>query len=69
MSVQWWRTYENALARNEVKWRGFDEWVRTVKVSKLPYAEIPINREVKYEVPRPVVAARKTRAAPQFISR
>lgn len=26
-----------------------------MKVGELPYAEIPVNREVKYEVPRPAV--------------
>ena len=67
MSVQWWRTYENALARNEVKWRGFDAWVRTVKVSKLPYAEIPVNREVKYEVPRPAVPLEKLELLPNLL--
>ena len=66
-SVQWWRTYENALARNEVKWRGFDEWVRTVKISELPYAEIPVNREVKYEVPRPAVPLEKLELLPNLL--
>jgi hypothetical protein len=66
MAVQWWRTYENALARKEVKWRGFDEWVRTVKVSELPYAEIPINREVKYDVPRPAVPLDKLELLPNL---
>lgn len=66
MSVQWWRTYENALARKEVKWRGFDEWVRTVKVSELPYAEIPVNREVKYDVPRPAVPLEKLELLPNL---
>ena len=65
-SVQWWRTYENALARNEVKWRGFDEWVRTVKISELPYAEIPVNREVKYDVPRPAVPLDKLELLPNL---
>jgi hypothetical protein len=66
MAAQWWRTYENALARNEVKWRGFDEWVRSVKVSELPYAEIPVNREVKYEVPRPAVPLEKLELLPNL---
>jgi hypothetical protein len=66
MSVQWRRTYENAAARNEVKWRGFDEWVRTVKVGKLPYAEIPVNREVKYEVPRPAVPLERLELLPNL---
>ena len=65
-SVQWWRTYENALARNEVKWRGFDEWVRSVKVGELPYAEIPVNREVKYDVPRPAVPLDKLELLPNL---
>ena len=67
MSVQWWRTYENALARNEVKWRGFDEWVRNVKVRELPYAKIPVNREVKYEVPRPAVPLEKLELLPDLL--
>ena len=66
MSVHWWRTYENALARNEVNWRGFDEWVRNVKVAELPYAEIPINREVMYEVPRPAVPLEKLELLPNL---
>jgi len=65
-SVQWWRTYENALARNEVKWRGFDEWVRSVKVGELPYVEIPVNREVKYDVPRPAVPLDKLELLPNL---
>ena len=65
-SVQWWRTYENAMARSEVKWRGFDEWVQNVKVRELPYAEIPVNREVKYEVPRPAVPLEKLELLPNL---
>jgi hypothetical protein len=53
--VKWWRTYEAALARPEVAWRGFDEWLRAVKVVNLAYADIPVNREVKYVAPRPAV--------------
>ena len=53
--IKWWRTYEAALARTEVAWRGFDEWVRAVKVVNLAYADIPVNREVKYVAPRPAV--------------
>ena len=42
------------------------EWVRTVKVSELPYAEIPVNREVKYEVPRPAVPLEKLEMLPDY---
>jgi len=63
-SVKWWQTYKNALARSEVKWRPFDEWVRIVKVADQPYAEIPVNREVKYDVPRPAVPLEKLELLP-----
>ena len=55
----WWQTYENALARPEVKWRPFGEWVRAVKINAMPLVEIPTNREVKYDTPRPGGPARK----------
>ena len=51
----WWQAYEQALARPQVKWRPFEEWVRAVKVNAMPVAEIPVNREVKYDTPRPAV--------------
>ena len=54
------------MARSEVKWRGFDEWVQNVKVRELPYAEIPVNREVKYEVPRPAVPLEKLELLPNL---
>jgi hypothetical protein len=53
--VKWWRTYEKALASDDVKWRGFDEWLRAVNVIHAPNAEIPVNREVKYAEPKPAV--------------
>lgn len=53
--VKWWRTYEEALGRPEVAWRGFDDWLKTVKEVRLPLAEVPVNREVKYVAPKPAV--------------
>lgn len=38
-----------------MNWRPFDEWVSAVKVNAIPLAEIPVNREVKYDTPRPAV--------------
>jgi hypothetical protein len=60
----WWQVYEQALARPEVRWRPFDEWVRAVKVNALPLADIPVNREVKYEVPKPAVPLEKLQLLP-----
>ena len=53
--VKWWQPYEKALGRLEVKWRGFDAWLSTIRVRTLPNAEIPVNREVQYVEPRPAV--------------
>ena len=37
-----------------------------MKVNVLPYAEIPVNREVKYDVPRPAVPLEKLELLPEF---
>lgn len=60
----WWQAYEQVLARPEVKWRPFDEWVRAVKVNAMPLADIPVNREVKYDTPRPAVPLDKLQLLP-----
>ncbi len=69
MAAKWWQVYENVLARTEVAWRGFDEWVGKVNVIESPYAEIPVNREVKYEVPRPALPLEKLELLPEFRNR
>lgn len=51
----WWQAYEHALAQPQVKWRPFDQWVGAVKVNAMPVSAIPVNREVKYDTPRPAV--------------
>jgi hypothetical protein len=51
----WWQAYEHALAQPQVKWRPFEPWVSAVKVNAMPLADIPVNREVKYDTPRPAV--------------
>ena len=63
----WWQAYEQALARTEVKWRPFEAWLRTVTVHAMPLAEIPINREVKYDTPRPAVPLEKLQLLPEFL--
>jgi len=60
----WWQVYESALARPEVKWRPFDEWVRAMKVNVMPLVKIPTNREVKYDTPRPAVPLEKLQRLP-----
>lgn len=60
----WWQVYEQALSRPEIKWRSFDAWVHNVKVNDLQLADIPVNREVKYDVPQPAIPLEKLQLLP-----
>ncbi|HVZ52411.1 MAG TPA: hypothetical protein VG986_10620 [Pseudolabrys sp.] len=60
----WWQAYEAALAHPQVRWRPFEQWLRAVKVNAMPLAEIPVNREVKYDTPRPAVPLDKLQVLP-----
>lgn len=53
--IKWWQTYEKALARDEVMWRGFVDWANAIRVVQSANAQIPVNREVKYMEPRPAL--------------
>ena len=64
--TEWWRVYEAALANKSVTWRSFDQWVGSVKISTQPLAEIPVNREVKYDVPKPAVPLQKLEMLPEL---
>ncbi len=66
MYSEWWRVYEAALADKHVAWRGFDTWIASVKVSAQPFADIPVNREVKYDTPKPAVPLPKLELLPEF---
>jgi hypothetical protein len=64
MYKEWWQGYEAALASKQVAWGSFDAWVGKVKINRLPFAEIPVNREVKYETPKPAVPLPKLELLP-----
>jgi len=66
---EWWRVYQDALASSNVKWRGFDQWVGSVKVGAMPVADIPVNREVKYDTPKPAVPLPKLELLPEFLGK
>ncbi len=51
--IEWWNQYERALALDEVRWTGFDDWMDDQVVVSKPNAEIEINREVKYVAAKP----------------
>ena len=60
----WWQAYESALGRPEIKWRPFDRWLASVKVNAMPLSEIPVNREVKYDTPKPAVPLERLELLP-----
>lgn len=62
----WWQAYESALARPEVKWQPFEKWIAAVKVNAMPVADIPVNREVKYDKPKPAVPLEKLELLPNL---
>lgn len=64
--AEWWKVYEAALANKHVKWSSFDQWVGKVEINAQPLAEIPVNREVKYDVPKPAVPLQKLELLPEF---
>lgn len=66
LHTDWWRVYEDALANAHVKWESFDQWVGNIKINAQPLAEIPVNREVKYDVPKPAVPLEKLELLPEF---
>lgn len=62
--AKWWRSYEAALDSKYVQWRKFDDWIKAVQLIELPYDKIPVNREVKYEAPKPAVPLDKLEDVP-----
>ena len=60
----WWRSYEAALESKYVQWRKFDDWIEALELIDLPYASIPVNREVKYQAPKPAVPLEQMETLP-----
>ena len=60
----WWQVYEAALGRTEVQWRPFDQWLEVVKANAMPFAQVPMNREVKYDTPKPAVPLERLQLLP-----
>lgn len=69
MYKEWWQGYEAALANKQVDWRSFDDWAGKVRINRMPFAEIPVNREVKYETPKPAVPLPKLELLPKFLQK
>jgi hypothetical protein len=62
--LEWWNAYKKALNSDKIIWKKFNEWISSVPVIKLPNAEIPINKEVKYVAPKPVTPIEDFEAIP-----
>lgn len=56
MKKEWWAVYEKLLDSSDIHWAAnFDDWVRPengVNI-QVPMSLIPVNREVKYDTPKP----------------
>ena len=51
--LEWWQQYLKALSDPQITWRGFNQWLSAQSTISLPSAEIPLNKEVKYTIPKP----------------
>ena len=54
--LAWWNVYQKALNSEDITWKGFNDWIDNLNPLVLSNKDIPVNREVKYEVPKPAVA-------------
>ena len=65
--LAWWKEYEKALQSDKVIWRGnFNEWLNNLEVFSMPVKEIPQNREVQYNVPKPAIPLEQYESIPNL---
>lgn len=53
MKIHWWDAYQDLLDAGIVAWKSLEEFASQSLV--LPNAEIPVNAEADYAVPRPLI--------------
>jgi len=51
VKLHWWNVYQDFLDTNIVTWKSLDEFVNNPII--LPNAQIPLNTEVQYRIPKP----------------
>jgi len=61
----WWSAYEKALDSGGVSWKGFGDWIENLVPLEMPNNEIPVNKEVKYELPTPQVPIEELELIPE----
>jgi len=49
--LRWWNVYQDFLNANIVTWQSLDKFA--ANPIALPNAQIPLNTEVKYRMPKP----------------
>ena len=54
MKLRWWNSYQTVLDTVNVEWQDLTQFT-AVPDYTLPNKDIPVNREVKYEVPTPQI--------------
>jgi len=53
--LAWWNAYQKALNSDKISWKSFNNWTDSLIPLQMKNKDIPVNREVKYEVPKPAV--------------
>jgi len=64
--IDWWKVYEKALSSDKVSWKKFNDWLNNLTPLKMKNSEIPVNKEVKYEVPKPAVPIKDLEQIPDL---
>ncbi|MDD5221086.1 MAG: polysaccharide deacetylase family protein [Candidatus Paceibacterota bacterium] len=66
--LTWWNVYEKALNSGNVYWKTFNDWMETLTPLVMDNKDIPVNREVKYEIPTPKVPLEELELIPDLNS-
>lgn len=64
--LAWWNAYEKALNSEKISWKTFNAWMNNLTPLIMANRDIPINREVKYEVPKPKVPIEELEPTPDL---
>jgi len=64
--LAWWNAYEKILNSDKVSWKTFNAWLDNLIPLTMVNKDIPVNREVKYDVPKPKVPIEELESIPSL---
>lgn len=62
--LAWWNAYKKALDSDGILWKGFNDWINNLTPLTMANKDIPVNKEVKYDVPKPAVPIEELESIP-----